>query len=103
VNLRVKEEFMQPIRPSRTPLFTGLLLILMGLALAAAGVWLVVSGGSWYYIAAGFGFLLTGGLLLRPALRPMRSRLRNVTLTGTPATDSAIRHLTRLRQPTCPP
>lgn len=56
---------MHPIRPSRTPIFTGLLLILMGLALAAAGVWLVVLGGSWYYVAAGFGFMLTGVLLLR--------------------------------------
>jgi len=56
---------MQTIRPSHTPLFTGLLLILMGLALAAAGVWLVVLGGSWYYVAAGSGFLLTGVLLLR--------------------------------------
>ena len=47
----------------------GLLLVLIGLALGLAGLWLVRLGGSWYYVPAGTGFLLSGVLLLlrRPA------------------------------------
>jgi len=43
--------------------------ILMGLALAVGGVWLIVLGGSWYYAIAAVALLLTGFLLIagRPA------------------------------------
>ncbi|KQT51919.1 glucose dehydrogenase [Devosia sp. Leaf420] len=44
---------------------TALLLALMGLALGGLGGWLVVLGGSWYYLITGFGFLITAYLLSR--------------------------------------
>ncbi|MDV3251322.1 glucose/quinate/shikimate family membrane-bound PQQ-dependent dehydrogenase [Devosia sp. BK] len=44
---------------------TALLLALMGLALGGLGGWLVVLGGSWYYLITGIGFLITGYLLSR--------------------------------------
>jgi quinoprotein glucose dehydrogenase len=44
---------------------TGLLNLLMGLALAVGGVWLIALGGSWYYAIAAAAFLLTGFLLIR--------------------------------------
>ncbi|MGI2036093.1 glucose/quinate/shikimate family membrane-bound PQQ-dependent dehydrogenase [Rhizobium panacihumi] len=40
-------------------------LLLLGVALATGGVWLLVLGGSAYYAIVGIGFLLTGFLLLR--------------------------------------
>ncbi|MGF7208472.1 quinoprotein glucose dehydrogenase [Skermanella aerolata] len=50
-------------------IMTGLLNLLMGLALAVGGVWLIALGGSWYYAIAAAAFLLTGFLLIkgRPA------------------------------------
>lgn len=44
---------------------TGLLCILIGLALAVGGVWLIALGGSWYYAIAAVAFLVTGLLLFR--------------------------------------
>ncbi|VTU17560.1 Quinoprotein glucose dehydrogenase [Variovorax sp. PBL-H6] len=44
---------------------TGLLLIIIGLVLAAAGIWLAALGGSWYYIGAALAFAATGLLLWR--------------------------------------
>lgn len=41
------------------------LLVLIGLPLAAGGVWLISLGGSWYYLLAGLGFLATAALLPR--------------------------------------
>ncbi|MGE0004296.1 MAG: membrane-bound PQQ-dependent dehydrogenase, glucose/quinate/shikimate family [Parvibaculaceae bacterium] len=38
----------------------GALLVLIGLVLAAGGAWLIALGGSWYYLAAGIGLLLSG-------------------------------------------
>ena len=48
---------------------TGIVIALMGLALGAGGLWLIILGGSWYYLLAGLGFLLTAYLLVtaRPA------------------------------------
>ena len=43
----------------------GVGLILLGLAIGAGGVWLIVLGGSWYYALAGFGLLMSGLLLTR--------------------------------------
>ncbi len=44
---------------------TGVLFILLGLALAAGGGWLLSLGGSVYYLVAGLGLAVTGVLLLR--------------------------------------
>lgn len=60
----------RPLRVrSVTAWILGLLLVLIGLALGLAGLWLVRLGGSWYYVPAGTALLLTGVLLLlrRPA------------------------------------
>jgi quinoprotein glucose dehydrogenase len=43
---------------------TGYVIALLGAAIGAAGVWLAVLGGSWYYIVCAVGLLLTGGLLV---------------------------------------
>src|SRR3954463_9706071 len=50
-------------------LITGIIIVLLGLGLAAGGVYLASLGGSWYYILAGAGFIATGALLIgrRPA------------------------------------
>lgn len=50
-------------------IMTGLLNLLMGLALAVGGVWLIALGGSWYYAIAAAAFLLTGFLLIKAARR----------------------------------
>jgi quinoprotein glucose dehydrogenase len=42
---------------------SGIVIALLGVALAIGGIWLVTLGGSWYYIFAAVGFLITGGLL----------------------------------------
>ncbi|WP_421682515.1 glucose dehydrogenase [Stutzerimonas urumqiensis] len=36
---------------------------LIGLALAAGGLWLITLGGSWYYLPAGVGMLVSGALM----------------------------------------
>ena len=43
----------------------GLLIALVGLALAAGGGWLITLGGSWYYLLAGLGMLASGVQLIR--------------------------------------
>ena len=50
------------------PMFLRLvafLLAALGVAVAAAGLWLIVLGGSWYYAIAGVLLAATGFLLLR--------------------------------------
>ncbi|WP_404927567.1 glucose/quinate/shikimate family membrane-bound PQQ-dependent dehydrogenase [Mesorhizobium sp. ORM16] len=44
---------------------TSLILLLIGLALGAGGIWLASLGGSWYYIISGIAFLITAWLLYR--------------------------------------
>lgn len=39
-------------------------LILLGLGLGAGGIWLVAVGGSWYYLLAGGGLIVSGALML---------------------------------------
>ena len=56
---------MQSGGRSVTLLVLGGILILMGIALGAGGVWLLTLGGSWYYVIAALGFVLTGILLLQ--------------------------------------
>jgi quinoprotein glucose dehydrogenase len=48
---------------------TGALILLMGVGLGFGGIWLLTLGGSWYYVIAALGFLLTGFFLVqgRPA------------------------------------
>jgi quinoprotein glucose dehydrogenase len=43
---------------------TGVIYTLIGVALACGGAWLSVLGGSIYYLIAGVGILVTGGLLI---------------------------------------
>ncbi len=56
---------MSAISRLRSAFFTGLVLVLIGLILALPGIWLVVLGGSWYYLMAGLAFVLTGVLLIQ--------------------------------------
>jgi quinoprotein glucose dehydrogenase len=53
-------------RASSSPILviSGAVYALIGLALAAGGVWLAVLGGSLFYALAGLGILITGGLLI---------------------------------------
>ncbi|TPM44892.1 glucose/quinate/shikimate family membrane-bound PQQ-dependent dehydrogenase [Mesorhizobium sp. B2-2-3] len=44
---------------------TSLILLLIGLALGAGGIWLASLGGSWYYIISGIAFLIAAWLLYR--------------------------------------
>jgi ABC-type maltose transport system permease subunit len=60
-----KNKKLSAISRPRSAFFTGLVLVLIGLVLVLPGVWLVVLGGSWYYVVAGLGFMLTGLLLIR--------------------------------------
>jgi quinoprotein glucose dehydrogenase len=53
-----------PLRSRKTPIITGIVFILIGLALAGGGAWLIALGGSLFYAIAGLGILLTGALLL---------------------------------------
>ena len=46
-------------------LLVGLVVTLLGLALGAGGAWLLALGGSWYYVIAGLGLMLSGVLLMR--------------------------------------
>jgi quinoprotein glucose dehydrogenase len=42
----------------------GVVLLLLGVVLAAGGVWLILLGGSWYYLIAGLGLVVAGGLVM---------------------------------------
>lgn len=57
-------------RSSRGPAFwwaviVAVLLVIFGLPIAAGGLYLIILGGSWYYLPAGLGVLLTAWFLLR--------------------------------------
>ena len=45
--------------------FIGIIVLALGLVLAAGGVWLISLGGSWYYAIAGMGLIASGYLLMR--------------------------------------
>jgi quinoprotein glucose dehydrogenase len=51
-------------RSRKTPVVTGIVFILIGLALAGGGAWLIALGGSLFYAIAGLGIVLTGALLI---------------------------------------
>jgi quinoprotein glucose dehydrogenase len=42
----------------------GVVLVLLGLVIGGGGVWLITLGGSWYYLVAGIGLIVSGLLLL---------------------------------------
>jgi len=44
---------------------SGIIFAIIGACLAIGGVWLISLGGSWYYLLAGLGLLVTGVLLVR--------------------------------------
>src|SRR5690625_2242433 len=46
------------------PLVIGIIIVPAGLAFLAGGIWLVVLGGSWYYLVAGVGLVLSGAFLI---------------------------------------
>ncbi|WP_101340484.1 PQQ-binding-like beta-propeller repeat protein [Cereibacter azotoformans] len=43
-------------------------IVIFGLLIAAGGGWLLALGGSWYYLPAGLGLLVTGWLLFRQSM-----------------------------------
>ncbi|MEG1054419.1 MAG: membrane-bound PQQ-dependent dehydrogenase, glucose/quinate/shikimate family, partial [Janthinobacterium sp.] len=50
-------------RPGPLLVITAVIFIVLGLALAGGGAWLVSLGGSWYYVVAGIGMLIAGALV----------------------------------------
>lgn len=50
-------------RPTVAARVVGVLVLLVGLVLAAGGAWLAALGGSWYYVLAGVGMTASGALL----------------------------------------
>ena len=95
---------MQGKRRSLVLIVTGVLNILMGLALAVGGVWLIALGGSWYYAIAAVALLLTGFLLI--AARPAALLVYALLGAGTGATHEIIQPEERAcsrhsRRPAC--
>ncbi len=43
----------------------GFVQVLLGLVIGAGGIWLIMLGGSWYYLIAGIGLVLSGAMMLR--------------------------------------
>lgn len=62
-------------------MFVGLVLLVFGLPIAAGGLWLIALGGSWYYLPAGLGLLLTAWFLFR--LSPHALWVYGLTYTAT--------------------
>ncbi|WP_370281491.1 glucose dehydrogenase [Pseudooceanicola sp.] len=52
-----------PHRRNYAVMTLGWICVLLGLAILAGGVWLILLGGSWYYAPAGLGLMLTGLML----------------------------------------
>lgn len=69
-------------RPGPLLLITGVVFILLGLALAGGGAWLVYLGGSWYYVLAGIGLLIAAALVFkaRRSVQPFVAFLLFATL-----------------------
>ncbi|ODT80801.1 MAG: glucose dehydrogenase [Pelagibacterium sp. SCN 64-44] len=59
----------------------GVVLLVFGLPIAAGGLWLIILGGSWYYLPAGIGLLLTAWFLFRRDIMALWVYL--VTYVGT--------------------
>jgi quinoprotein glucose dehydrogenase len=56
-------------------------LVIFGLPIFAGGVWLMTLGGSWYYVVAGIGLLLTAYFLVRRSMAGVWVYLATFTLT----------------------
>jgi quinoprotein glucose dehydrogenase len=69
-------------RPGPLLIITAVIFILLGLALAGGGAWLVSLGGSWYYVVAGIGMLIAGALVWkgRRSAQPFLALLLFATL-----------------------
>ena len=69
-------------RPGPLLIITAVIFILLGLALAGGGAWLVSLGGSWYYVVAGIGMLVAGALVWqgRRSAQPFLALLLFATL-----------------------
>ena len=72
---------MPGVRRSPVLVIAIVLTLLIGVALAVGGVWLIALGGSWYYSIAAVGFILTGLLLL--AQRPAALWVYALVVAGT--------------------
>jgi len=59
---------LSPTRPRRAAewfvIAFAIVLLLIGVAIFAGGVWLITLGGSWYYALAGIGLVASGTLML---------------------------------------
>jgi quinoprotein glucose dehydrogenase len=62
-------------------MLVGAVLVLFGLPIFAGGVWLIILGGSWYYLLAGMGLLATAYFLFRRELTAVW--IYGVTYLGT--------------------
>lgn len=52
-------------------MFVGVVLLVFGTPIAAGGLWLISLGGSWYYLPAGIGLLLTAWFLLQRSINAL--------------------------------
>ena len=52
-------------------MLVGVVLLVFGLPIAAGGLWLITLGGSWYYLPAGIGLLLTAWFLFQRSLNAL--------------------------------
>lgn len=43
----------------------GAILVIFGLIIGGGGAWLLTLGGTWYYLVAGIGLIVSGGLIMR--------------------------------------
>jgi quinoprotein glucose dehydrogenase len=68
-----------PVRPITR--ITAIILVLLGLCLAGGGAWLLILGGSPYYLCTGVALIVTGVLLFR--VNPAALWLYAVILLGT--------------------
>lgn len=59
----VNSSHVNPVAYWSTMLIGGII-ALIGLVLAAGGIWLISLGGSWYYLVAGVGLVASGGLMI---------------------------------------
>ncbi len=60
------EEALPPRRPFLVwcAVVLGVIVVALGLVVAAGGAWLTLLGGSWYYSFAGIGLIACGGLTM---------------------------------------
>jgi quinoprotein glucose dehydrogenase len=50
---------------ARTPIWIGVVFVLLGAFLLCGGIWLIARGGSWYYVVAGVLMIASGYLFAR--------------------------------------